>query len=133
MDWGHGCPLYRNKRPAVAHLDITNIHCIKTRDPIGKSEFDLYLALDGGSEQFVSGPHFLDKSENDDDVTLNIHRLFNERAVVRLRERDGDRGGNNDLDMGSDGFGAAVQEARDISFSGNNGRVLCTVRIGVSA
>lgn len=79
----------------------------------------------------MSGPHFLDKSKNDE-VTLNIHRLFTERVVVRLRERNGDRGGTNDLDVGS-GFGTTVQEARDVSFSGNNGRMVYAARIGVSA
>jgi hypothetical protein len=80
----------------------------------------------------VSGPHFLDKSKNDDEVTLDIHQAFAERVAVRLAERNGVRGGTNDLSLGSDGFGTTVQEQRDVSFSGNDGRVVYVARIGVS-
>jgi hypothetical protein len=117
----------------VAHLDITNVHCVKTRDGIGKDEIDVFLALDGGPEEHVSGPHALDKSTNDENVRLTIHQLFTERAVVRLRERNGGLGGSNDLDLGDEDFDATVQPARAVSFSGNSGRVVYTATIGVSA
>ncbi|MDP4510479.1 hypothetical protein [Nonomuraea turcica] len=118
----------------MAQLDITNLHCFKTRDGITNlDEIDVYLALDGGSEEHVSGPHHLNKSRNNETVSLAIHKEFSTRAVVRLRERNGGRGGENDLDLGTEEFGPAVQAARDISFSGNNGRVVYTAQIGVSA
>jgi hypothetical protein len=119
----------------VARLDITNLHCVKTRDGFGGDgdEVDLYLKIDGGAERHVSGPHRLDKSRNDENVTLNIHEPFTTEVLVRLRERNGDRGGSNDLDLGIQDIGPAVQGARDLSFSGNNGRVVYTARIGVSA
>ncbi len=117
----------------MAHLDITKLTCVKTRDGVGgKDEIDFLMSIDGGSEQLVSGPHLLDKSKNDDEVTLSIHNFFNERITVRLAERNGGQGGDNDLSLGSDGFGTTVQEKRDVTFSGNNGRVVYVARIGVS-
>ncbi len=115
----------------MAHLDITKLTCVKTRDGVGKDEIMVYLSIDGGSEQ-GQGPFLLDKSNNDDEVTLKIHEPFKKRAVVRLVERNGEEGGSNDLSLGVDGFGTTVQEQRDVTFSGNNGRVVYVARIGVS-
>ncbi|GAA3610771.1 hypothetical protein GCM10022419_114730 [Nonomuraea rosea] len=119
----------------MAHLNITNLHCVKTRDGFGGGgdELDIFLKIDGGAERHVSGPHRLDKSRNDENVTLNIHEPFRTEVLVRLRERNGALGGANDLDLGIQDIGPALQSARDLSFSGNNGRVVYTARIGVSA
>lgn len=81
-------------------LHIEGLHCTKKRDPIGKDELDIYVAIDGGSESFLSGPHFLDKSKNDDFVDLHTDRAFTNEIKVRLKERDGARGGSNDKDLG---------------------------------
>ena len=81
-------------------LNITKLECIKKRDPIGKSEFDIYVSVDGGTEVFLSGPHLMDNSKNDDEVTLNDVKSFTDTIRIRLKERDGARGGSNDLDLG---------------------------------
>ncbi|MFC7533571.1 hypothetical protein [Actinoplanes sp. GCM10030250] len=117
----------------MAYLNITKLRCVKTRDGVGKDEVDIYLAIDGEPEEFVSGAHLMDKSKNDEVVNPSVRKLFHERAEVRLKERNGGQGGPNDLDLGSDTFGPSPQEARDIVFSGNNGRVVYTATIGVSA
>jgi hypothetical protein len=118
----------------VAQLDITNLHCVKTRDGFAQDdEIDIFLALDGGSEQHETGPISMNKSKNGEDFTLNIHQEFSEEAVVRLSERNGGLGGENDLSLGSESYDTNVQAPRDVSFSGNNGRVVYTARIGVSA
>ena len=62
----------------------------------GKDEIDIYVTIDSGSEVFLSGPHFLDTSNNDDFVDLHQHRTFTDV----IKERNGDRGGNNDKDLG---------------------------------
>ncbi len=85
-------------------LHIDGLHCVKKRDPIGKDEIDIYVAIDGGSEVFLSGPHFIDKSKNDDFVDLHEDRNFTDEITVRLKERNGDRGGNNDKDLGRKEF-----------------------------
>jgi len=85
-------------------LHIDGLHCIKKRDVIGKDEIDIYVAIDGGSEGHLSGPHFIDKSRNDDFVDLHQDRNFTNEIAVRLKERDGDRGGNNDKDLGRKEF-----------------------------
>jgi hypothetical protein len=87
-------------RLAMPTLHIEGLHCTKQRDPIGKDEIDIYVSIDGGSEDFISGPHFLDKSNNDDFVDLHTDRNFTDEIKVRLKERNGDRGGNNDKDLG---------------------------------
>ena len=84
----------------MATLHIDGLHCVKKRDPIGKDELDFYVSIDGGPETFLSGPHFLDKSKNDDFVDLHTDRKFTNEIKVRLKERDGERGGNNDKDLG---------------------------------
>jgi hypothetical protein len=84
----------------MATLHIDGLHCVKKRDVIGKDEIDIYLSVDGGPEAFVSGPHFIDKSKNDDFVDLHQDTKFTEKIKVRLKERDGERGGNNDKDLG---------------------------------
>ena len=84
----------------MATLHIEGLHCIKQRDPVGKDEIDIYVTIDNGSEFFLSGPHFLDTSKNDDFVDLHQDRNFSEVIRVRLKERNGDRGGNNDRDLG---------------------------------
>ena len=53
---------------------------------------------------FLSGPHFLDKSKNDDEVTLQRDDHFSDKIRIRLKERDGERGGNNDLDLGTKAY-----------------------------
>lgn len=78
-------------------LNITKLECIKKRDIVGKDELDIYTTVDQGSETFLSGPHFLDKSKNDDEVTLSAKKDFDEKIKIRLKERNGTRGGNNDL------------------------------------
>jgi hypothetical protein len=115
----------------MATIDITKVECVKTRDGVGKDEVDIYLAFDGGAQEFISGPHFLDKSRNDDEVTLDIHRSFSTEVAVQLRERNGDRGGNNDLLLETHEFRAQAQGALPVSFSGNNGRVEYKATIGV--
>lgn len=85
-------------------LHITQLHCIKKRDPIGKDEIDIYVTIDGAPQEFLSGPFFLDKSKNDDTVTFHQDRNFDEEIKVRLMERDGDRGGTNDRDLGETSF-----------------------------
>ena len=118
----------------MATIDITRLHCVKTRDGVGKDEIDIYLALDGGALEFISGPHFLDKSKNDDEVTLTIHESFSTTASVQLRERNGARGDNNDLLLETHEFHAdQPQGALPVSFSGNNGRVEYKATIGVRA
>jgi len=82
-------------------LNITKLECIKERDPIGKSEFDIYTSVNGGTETFVSGPHLMDRSGNDDEVTLSVTKAYGDTVRVRIKERNGDRGGSNDLDLGS--------------------------------
>ena len=84
----------------MATLHIEGLHCIKQRDPVGKDEIDIYVTIDSGSEFFLSGPHFLDTSSNDDFVDLHQDRTFTDVIKVRLKERNGDRGGNNDKDLG---------------------------------
>jgi hypothetical protein len=81
-------------------LHIEGLHCVKQRDPIGKDEIDIYVSVDGGPESFLSGPHFIDTSKNDDFVNLHQDRTFTDEIKVRLKERNGDRGGNNDKDLG---------------------------------
>jgi hypothetical protein len=81
-------------------LHIEGLHCVKQRDPIGKDEIDIYVSVDGGAESFLSGPHFLDTSKNDEFVNLHQDRNFSNEIKVRLRERNGDRLGNNDKDLG---------------------------------
>ena len=76
-------------------------HCVKKRDPLGKDEIDIYVSVDGGPQLFISGPHFLDKSNNDDFVDLHTDRNSTDEIKVRLKERDAGRGGNNDKDLGS--------------------------------
>jgi hypothetical protein len=82
-------------------LNITKLECIKKRDPIGKSEFDFYVSVDSGSEAFLSGPYLMDNSKNDDEVVLSDTKPFTEKIRLRVKERDGARGGNNDLDLGT--------------------------------
>jgi hypothetical protein len=81
-------------------LQITKLECIKKRDPVGKSEFDIYVSVDSGTEFFLSGPHMMDNSKNDDEVKLQDAQPFTDTIRIRLKERNGDRGGNNDLDLG---------------------------------
>ncbi|MGH3776989.1 MAG: hypothetical protein ACRDRR_14890 [Pseudonocardiaceae bacterium] len=113
----------------MATFRITNLRCIKKRDPIGKDEIDIYLAIDGGSQFFLSGPHFIDKSRNDDEVTLDVTRTFDERIVVRLMERDGERGGNNDRDLGTVPFNTSPVSNE---FSFNDGGVDYALRCNVT-
>jgi hypothetical protein len=115
----------------MATIDITKLYCVKTRDGVGKDEIDIYLALDGGALDFISGPHFLDKSKNDDEVTLYIHEPFSTDASVQLRERNGDKGGNNDLVLETHDFGPNERDPDAVAFSGNNGRVVYHATIGV--
>lgn len=107
-------------------LNITKLECIKKRDPIGKDELDVYVSVDDGAEAFLSGPHFLDRSKNDDEVTLSATRAFTDKVRIRLKERNGERGGNNDLDLGSKYV--YENERRNttytVPFSGNNGGVV---------
>ena len=88
------------RRTHMATLHIDGLHCIKQRDPIGKDEIDIYVTIDSSPEGFLSGPHFLDTSKNDDFVDLHQDRNFSDQIKVRLKERNGDRGGNNDKDLG---------------------------------
>ena len=81
-------------------LHIDGLHCIKKRDPVGKDEIDIYVSIDGRSEDHLSGPHFIDKSRNDDFVDLHEDSIFKNEIVIRLKERNGTLGGNNDKDLG---------------------------------
>ena len=115
-------------------LTITKLECVKKRDPLGKDEIDIYVSADDAAETFLSGPHFLDKSKNDDEVTLGATKAFVDKIRIRLKERNGDRGGTNDLDLGSkDVFG---DERRDTTyttpFTGNEGGVVYHVSYQVT-
>ena len=116
-------------------LNITKPECVKKRDPIGKDEIDIYLSVDGGTEAFVSGPHFLDKSKNDDEVTLTTTKPFSEKIRIRLKERDGERGGNNDLDLGTKEVfhNERLDTTNTVPFDGNNGRVVYHLSYKVTA
>ena len=116
-------------------LNITKLECIKKRDPIGKSEFDIYVSVDGGTEVFLSGPHMMDNSRNDDEVALNVAKSFTDTIRIRLKERNGARGGNNDLDLGV--RYVHEDERRNTiythPFSGNNGGVVVNVSYRVTS
>ena len=84
----------------MATLHIDGLHCTKKRDPVGKDEIDIYISVDGRPEVFLSGPHFIDKSKNDSFVDLHEDTKFTDAIKIRLKERDGERGGNNDKDLG---------------------------------
>jgi hypothetical protein len=107
-------------------LNITKLECIKKRDPIGKSEADIYVSVDDGTEVFLSGPHFLDNSKNDDEIQLSAVKAFTDKIRIRLKERYGDRGGSNDLDLGTKTVYSDEKQnvTYQHNFSGNNGRVL---------
>jgi hypothetical protein len=107
-------------------LNITKLECVKKRDPIGKDEIDIYVSVDGGSDVFLSGPHFLDKSKNDDEVTLNGTKAFETKIRIRLKERNGTRGGNNDLDLGTEYVYQDEKHNKTytVPFSANNGGVV---------
>ena len=118
----------------MATLTITKLECVKKRDPIGKDELDIHVAVDGGSEVFLSGPHFLDKSRNDDEVQLNaVVRDFTDNVRIRLRERDGARGGSNDLDLGTRTVYHDETHPNTYPFSGNNGRVVYNLSYDVDS
>jgi hypothetical protein len=116
-------------------LNVTKLECVKKRDPIGKDEIDVYVSVDDGTEVFLSGPHFLDKSKNDDEVTLNATKPFAEKIRIRLKERDGDRGGNNDLDLGTEYVykDGRLNTTYEVPFTGNNGRVVYHLSYKVTA
>jgi hypothetical protein len=107
-------------------FNITKLYCVKKRDPVGKDEIDIYVSVDDGTEVWLSGPHFLDKSDNDDEVQLSAVKTFTDTIRIRLKERNGDRGGTNDLDLGSKLFYKDEKQniTRDTAFSGNNGGVV---------
>ncbi|HET9648002.1 MAG TPA: hypothetical protein VFP34_07200 [Microlunatus sp.] len=110
-------------------LSITKLECIKKRDPIGKDEIDIYVSADDGTEVFLSGPHFLDKSNNDDEVQLSAVKPFSDKIRIRLKERNGDRGGNNDLDLGTKTVYADEKQnvTYEHNFSAHDGGVLYTM------
>jgi hypothetical protein len=103
-------------------LKVTKLECVKTRDGVGKDEVLIYAAADDGTEVFLSGPHLLDKSRNDDMVQPNSTKAFTDHVRIRLREQNGARGGSNDLDLGTK---IVYHDERTGSnlFTGNNGRV----------
>ncbi len=70
----------------MATIDITKVEYVKTRDGVGMDEIDIYLAP-RRRQEFISGQHLLDKSKNDDEVTLTIHESFSTKVAVQLRER----------------------------------------------
>jgi hypothetical protein len=107
----------------MATLTVTKLKCTKKRDPIGKDEIDIYVAVDDGSEKFLSGAWVLDKSRNDDEVEPNTTQVFTDHVRIRLRERDGAKGGNNDLDLGTKTV-YHDERPNTYPFSGNNGRVI---------
>ena len=76
------------------------MQCLKKLDPLRQHEIDAHDSVDGQPELAISGPHFLDKSNNDDFVDLHTDRNFTDEIKVRLKERDAGRGGNNDKDLG---------------------------------
>ena len=116
-------------------LNITKLECVKKRDPIGKDEIDIYVSVDDGTEVFLSGPHFLDRSKNDDEVTLSATKPFTDKIRIRLKERDGERGGNNDLDLGT--RDVHQDERHDTTykfpFTGNNGGVVYNLSYQVTS
>jgi hypothetical protein len=116
-------------------LNITKLECVKKRDPIGKDEIDVYVSVDEGAESFLSGPHFLDKSKNDDEVTLSDTRVFTDKVRIRLKERNGEKGGNNDLDLGTkDVFhDERLNTTNTVPFEGNNGGVVYHLSYKVTA
>lgn len=110
-------------------LTLTKLECVKTRDGIGKDEIDTYVSVDDCGDVFLSGPHFLDKSRNDDEVTLSATKPFSTKIRIRLKERNGTRGGDNDLDLGTTTVyhDETHNHTYQHNFSGNNGRVLYTL------
>lgn len=117
----------------MPELHVTRLDCIKKRDWPGKDEIDIYLAVDGGNEVFVSGPHHLDKSKNDDSVDLSLREDFTNTIRIRLKERNGDRGGNNDLDLGAKTVDSDITASDSWSFQANNGGVYYTLYFHVDA
>ncbi len=115
-------------------LTITRLQCVKKRDPIGKDEIDVYVSVDDGSEVFLAGPYFLDRSKNDDDKTLHDEKEFHDKIRIRLKERNGDRGGTNDLDLGSTTVYGDEKHDKvyDHSFTGNDGGVVYTLSYKVT-
>lgn len=116
-------------------LNLTKLECIKKRDPMGKDEVDIYVSVDDGTEVFLSGPHFLDKSKNDDEVQLGATKGFTDKIRIRLKERDGDRGGSNDLDLGTTTVYQDDKHDRtyEHNFTGNNGGVHYTLSYKVTS
>ena len=115
-------------------LTITRLECFKKRDPIDKDEIDIYVSVDDGAEDHLSGPHFLDKSRNDRVVDLNESEFFHDKIRIRLRERNGDRGGNNDLDLGTKNVFDSERgaEPNTVPFTANTGGVLYTLTYEVT-
>jgi hypothetical protein len=107
----------------MSTLTITKLECVKKRDFSGKDEIDIHVAVDGGSEVFLSGPHLMDKSRNDDVVEPNTTQVFTDNVRIRLRERNGPRGGSNDLDLGTKTV-YPDERPNTYPFSGNNGGVV---------
>ena len=108
----------------MATLTITKLRCVKKRDGVaGKDELDILVAPDGGTEVFLSGPHLMDRSKNDEVVEPNATKEFTDSVRIRLKERNGARGGSNDLDLGTK---TVYHDSDDNTypFSGNNGRVV---------
>jgi hypothetical protein len=116
----------------MATLTITKLECVKKRDPIGRDEVDIWVAVDGGSEVWLSGPHALDKSRNDDEVRINAVQVFTDTVRIRLKERDGARGGSNDLDLGTKTVHHDETYPDTYPFSGNNGRVAYNLSYNVT-
>lgn len=117
----------------MATIDITHLYCVKTRDGLAqKDEMDVYLEIDGQGLEFVSGPYIMNKSRDDEHHDMNIHRPFSDDVSVQLRERNGDRGGHNDLVLETHDFDAHHQDPEVVAFSGNNGRVMYNLTVGVS-
>jgi hypothetical protein len=103
-------------------LTITKLECIKKRDIIGDDDIDIYVFVDGGAETFLSGPHHLDNTRKNREKDLNEQRTFVEKIGIRLKERNGTRGGFNDLSL-STRWVYAGDRGNTVPFNGNNGGV----------
>ena len=107
----------------MATLTITKLRCVKKRDPLGKDEVDIWVGLDDAPEVFLSGPHLMDRGKNDEVVEPNTTTpVFTEKVRIRLKERNGARGGNDDLDLGTETVYPGADTGSNL-FTGNNGRV----------
>ena len=104
-------------------LHMLQLECVKQRDPVGFDEIDIYVTVDDDPEFHLSGPHILGTSKDTEIVKFHQDRFFNSEITVRLKERDGDRGGSNDRDLGTLPFDKDDKLSGEKKFSFTDGGV----------